>query len=132
MDIDQHLENLAELLDEAEQDVIEKGNVPVEIEHCINIKRFCDYKVSCSYTDIVYVICILKDYLKLMDERKKDGYIWDYYRDRFTKLADRLAEQIEYDYDKQKARCMKKMGKKERDDDVGEDAMALAVKRGKK
>ncbi|MDE6435053.1 MAG: hypothetical protein K2L07_12590 [Lachnospiraceae bacterium] len=132
MDIDQHLENLAELLDEVDQDIIEEGNVPVEIEHCINIKTLSDYKVSCSYTDIVYVICILKDYLRLMDERKKDGYIWDYYRDRFTRLADRLAEQIEYDYDRQLAKCLKKMGKKERDDDVGEDGVTLAAKRGKK
>lgn len=131
MDIDQHLEDLAELLDEVDQDIIEEGNVPVEIEHCINIKTLSDYKVSCSYTDIVYVICILKDYLRLMDEWKKDGYIWDYYRDRFTKLADRLSEQIEYDYDKQMKKYRQKR-MKDKSDDVGEDAMNLTVRRGKR
>ena len=43
-------------------------------------------------------------------------------------MADRLAEQIEYDYEKQLEKCKKKMEVKERKDDVGEDAMALAVK----
>lgn len=47
-------------------------------------------------------------------------------------MADRLAEQIEYDYEKQLEKCKKKMGVTEKNDDIGEDAMALAVKyRGK-
>ena len=46
-------------------------------------------------------------------------------------LADWLSEQIEYNYDKQMEKCLKKMGKKEQDDDVGEDMMTLDAKRGK-
>ena len=125
------LKELTNLLDVADKDIKkEDADKQVEIEHCINIKTLSDFKVSCSYRDIVFVICILKEYLKLIEER--EGFTWEYYREQFSKLANRLSEQIEYDYDVQMEKCLKKMGKKERNDDVGEDAMALAVKRGKK
>ena len=44
------------------------------------------------------------------------------------KMANRLAEQIEYDYEKQLEKCKKKMKAKEKNNDIGEDAMALTVK----
>ena len=130
MDSEENVKELTCLLDSADEDIKEDADKKVEVEHCINIKKSCDFKVSCSYRDIVFVICILKEYLKLIEER--EGFTWEYYREQFSKLANRLSEQIEYDYDVQMEKCLKKMGKKERNDDVGEDAMALAVKRGKK
>lgn len=99
MDKNIHLEALADLLKDAEQSIKDEADKEVEIEHCINIKKLCDYKVSCSYGDIVLIICILKDYLKLI--QKKEGIMWDYYRKEFAELADHLSSQIEYDYDKQ-------------------------------
>ena len=78
MDEDTHLEVLADLLKDAEQSIKDEADKVVEVEHCINIKKLCDYKVSCSYGDIVLIICILKDYLKLI--QKKEGIMWDYYR----------------------------------------------------
>lgn len=54
----------------------------------------------------------------------------DYYQKEFAELADHLSSQIEYDYDKQVEKCRKKMGTK--NNDVGEEAMTLAVKRRKK
>lgn len=74
MDKNAHLESLADLLKEAEQSIKDKADKEVKVEHCINIKKMCDYKVSCSYEDIVFIICILKDYLKLIEE--KEGVIW--------------------------------------------------------
>ena len=72
---------------------------------------------------------MLHDYINMLDEIKADDVFYQaYYRGVFTKMADRLAEQIEYDYEKQLEKCKKKMEAKERKDDVGEDAMALAVK----
>lgn len=73
MDKDKHLESLADLLKDAEQSIKDNANKEVEIEHCINIKKMCDYKVSCSYRDIVFIICILNDYLKLINE--KEGFM---------------------------------------------------------
>lgn len=128
MDQEKNLEELTSVLFVAEQETESDADKQVTIEHCINIKKLCDYKVSCSYQDIVFVICILKEYLKLIAE--KDGPMWDYYRERFAKLADKLAAQIEYDYDLQMEKCIKKMGR-QADTDVGEEALALAVKRSK-
>ena len=129
MDKEKHLEELAGILAEAEQETEGDADKQVEIEHCINIKKMCDYKVSCSYQDIVFIICILKEYLKLTAD--KDGVMWDYYRGCFTRLADRLAGQIEYDYELQMQKCIKKMEKKQSDSDIGEEAMALAIKRSR-
>lgn len=130
MDSAENLKELTCLLDGADEDIKNDADKQVEVEHCINIKKSCDYKVSCSYRDIVFMICILKEYLKLIEG--KEGFTWEYYREQFSKMANRLSAQIEYDYERQMDRCLKKMGKRERNDDVGEDAMALAVKRGKR
>lgn len=129
MDQEKNLQELAVILAEAEKATNSDADKQVEIEHCINIKKLCDYKVSCSYQDVVFIICILREYLKLISD--KDGVMWDYYRQRFAKLADRLAAQIEYDYDLQMEKCIKKMGKKQAENDVGEEALALTVKRSK-
>lgn len=69
-------------------------------------------------------------YIKLIDE--EEGHMWQYYREQLLKLADHFSEQIDYNYDEQMKKYLKKVGKKERNDDVGEDAMALAVKHGKR
>lgn len=130
MDEDTHLEALADLLKDAEQSIKDEADKEVDVEHCINIKKLCDYRVSCSYGDIVFIICILKDYLKLIEE--KEGVIWDYYREQFAKLADRLAVQIEYDYEKRLKKCRNKMGRNTADNDIGEETMALTVNRRKK
>lgn len=131
MDKSSHMDSLARILTEAESAIPkEEADKQVKVEHCINIKELCDYKVSCSYGDMVFIICILKDYLKLIAE--KEGHIWDYYRSRFSKLADKLSAQIGYDYEKQMEKCLKNLDVKERRDDVGEDAMALAVNKGRR
>lgn len=97
------------------------------IEGAINIRLMCDYVVSCSYYDVVLIISMLH-------EIKADDIMYHaYYRGVFMEMADRLAEQIEYDYEKQLEKCRKKM--KVKNGDIGEDAMALTVKysgKGKK
>lgn len=126
--MDEHLLFLFSFLDEVEKEIADDAEKQVWIEKCINIKTLSDFTVSCSYGDMVLIICVLKDYLKLI--ANKEGPTWDYYRDKFSKMAYRLSGQIGYNYEKAYERCQKKMNGKNSNDDIGEDAMALAVKYG--
>lgn len=121
-----------QLLHDVEKEMSKEERKQVMIENAINLKTMCDYVVSCSYLDIVLIICMLRDYIQLIDERRADDIQWSvYYRGKFLNMADRLSRQIEYDYDAAKERCLKKQQKKENAGDIGEDAMTLAVKYGK-
>ena len=122
-------------LNEVKQEINQEEQKQVMIEKAINLKLMCDYAVSCSYGDIVLIICMLRDYVKLLDKHKNADITYKaYYRKRFLHIADSLSEQIEYDYDAALEKCRKKQ-KKESNSDVGEEALALAIKyggRGKK
>lgn len=132
MDKKNQLLTFQQFLNEAGKEVKKEAEKQVMIEKAINLKLMCDYVVSCSYGDIVLIICMLHDYVKMLDEIRKDDINYEvYYRDRFLKIADKLSRQIEYDYDKAVEKCSKKLKKKQKSDDVGEDAMILAIKRGK-
>lgn len=121
---------LFQFLHEVEESISPEAEKQVMIEKAINIRLMCDYVVSCSYGDVVLIICMLHDYVKTLDEVKQDDIQYQaYYRGKFLKMADRLAEQIGYDYESALERCRKKQ-QRESDSDVGEEAMALAVKRG--
>lgn len=119
-------------LDEEEKRLTKEEEKQVMIEKAINLRLMCDYVVSCSYGDIVLLICMLHDYIKMMDKIKgEDDIKWKvYYRQKFQNMADRLAEQIEYDYEAAVEKCRKKWEKQEKNSDVGEDALVLALKRG--
>lgn len=119
-------------LDEEEKSLSKEEEKQVMIEKAVNLRLMCDYVVSCSYGDIVLIICMLHDYIKMLDEIKgEDNIEWTaYYRGKFQKMADRLADQIEYDYEAALEKCRKKWMKKEKDSDIGEDALVLAMKRG--
>lgn len=102
------------------------------IEKAINLKLMCDYVVSCSYGDIVLIICMLHDYVKMLDEIRSDIQWEAYYREKFIKMADRLSGQIEYDYEAALEKCKKKLGQEKKSSDIGEDGLALTVKYGRK
>ena len=85
---------------EVEESISPEAEKQVMIEKAINLRLLCDYVVSCSYGDIVLIICMLHDYVKMLDEIKAEDIQYQvYYREKFMKMADRLAEQIGYDYD---------------------------------
>lgn len=132
---DEHFNFLFFFLNGVKQEINREEQKQVMIEKAINLKLMCDYAVSCSYGDIVLIICMFRDYVKLLDERKGDDITYKaYYRKRFLHIADSLSEQIGYDYDAALEKCRKKQ-EKESNSDVGEEAMALAIKyggRGKK
>ncbi|MDD2979558.1 MAG: hypothetical protein PHN80_06245 [Hespellia sp.] len=120
-----------QLLEEVEQSMTKEQEKQVMIEKAISLRLMCDYVVSCSYGDVVLIICMLHDYVKMLDEARGDDIQYQaYYRVKFMKIADRLAEQIGYDYDQAVEKCKKKQAKKEADSDIGEEAFALMVKRG--
>lgn len=126
-----HFWFLFQFLREVEKDMSKDEMKQVMIEKAINLKLVCDYVVSCSYGDIVLIICMLHDYVKMLDEVKNDDIQWKaYYRGKFVTMADRLAGQIDYDYDAAVEKCRKKQEKEERNSDIGEDAMVLAVRSG--
>lgn len=125
----EHFWFLFQFLREVEKDMSKDEMKQVMIEKAINLKLVCDYVVSCSYGDIVLIICMLHDYVKKLDEVKNDDIQWKaYYRGKFVTMADRLAGQIDYDYDAAVEKCRKKQEKEDRYSDVGEDAVVLAAK----
>ena len=121
-------------LDEVEKSITPKElEKQVVIEKAMNLKLYCEYAVSCSYGDIVLIICMLHDYVKMLDKIKGEDIQWKaYYRKKFMDMADRLASQIEYDYDAAIEKCQKKWQKKEKENDIGEDALVLALKKQQK
>lgn len=122
--------NLLDLLHQVDKGISKEKDKQVMIEKAINLRLMCDYAVSCSYGDIVLIICMLHDYVKTLDELRGDDIQYQaYYRDKFIKIADKLAEQIEYDYDKAVEKCRKKQLKEERDSDIGEDGLSQLVKK---
>lgn len=78
-------------LDEVEKSIEPVQDKQVMIEKAINLKLMCDYVVSCSYGDVVLIICMLHDYVKMLDESRGDDIQYQaYYRVKFMKIADRL------------------------------------------
>lgn len=120
-----------QFLHETEKEMAKENEKQIMIEKAINLRLMCDYVVSCSYGDIILIINMLHDYIRMLDEIKADD-LWyqSYYRDKFVKIADRLSDQIGYDYEKAVEKCRKKRQKKESSSDIGEDGLALSVKRG--
>lgn len=129
MDKEKQLWQLPRILREIEYELSKEEKKQVMIKGAINLKLMCDYVVSCSYGDIVLIICMLHDYVKMLDETRNTIQWEAYYRDKFIKMADRLSEQIGYDYDAAMEKCEKNMQKKETSADVGEEAMALALQK---
>ena len=78
-------------------------------------------EIRLSYYSIVFVICMLRDDLTWQDKAPCS-------REKMRALADFLSGQIGYDYDAAQEKCRKKADK-ENKDDVGEEAMALMIKR---
>ena len=129
MDGQMSIINMFPILQEVEKDISEEAKKQVMIENAINIRLLCDYVVSCSYEDIVLIICMLHDYVKMLDEIRSDVAYRVYYREKFLNMANRLEKQIEYDYEKQIEKCLKKMKTKENDSDIGEEALTLTGRR---
>lgn len=84
-----------QMLQEIEEGMSKEKEKQVMIEKAINLRLMCDYVVSCSYGDVVLIICMLRDYVKMLDEIR-DDILWKiYYREKFIKMADRLSDRLD-------------------------------------
>lgn len=134
MDQNNQLYFFFQFLQETEKELSKEDEKQIMIENAINLRLMCDYVVSCSYSDIVLIICMLRDYVQMLDKIRDDIQWKVYYRAKFMDMAARLSAQIEYDYDAAVEKCRKKLGQKEKTEDIGADAdvMTLSMKYGRK
>lgn len=81
--------------------------------------------IRLSYGDLILIVSMLRDYVRGLDNIKQDDIQWQvYYRKKFLTIADEISEKLRYDYDETLEKCLKKRGK----NDIGEEALILALK----
>ncbi len=101
----------------------------VSIKGIVNMHThpISDYDVSLNYNDLVLLVAMCEDYVRGLDKILESNILWEtYYRGKFKGISDKIQKQIEYDYEKAREKCTKN----KKTDDVGEDALALVIKRG--
>ena len=89
--------------------------------------------------DIYKIVNVFMDYARLLelvcDEWGLDAYhraVNEVTADKLRSIAKKYQTAIGYDYDEAVAKCEAKKKRKPKDDDVGGDALELAMKRGKR
>lgn len=112
----------------------------VDIEGALNLKArpISEYKVRLAYGDLVLIVSMLRDYVKGFDAMAAEGILPinenhynAYYREKFMGMANKISEQIEYDYDEKLKQCLKKMSKED-NSDIGDEAMSLMIKKAQR
>lgn len=97
--------------------------------------------IQTCWGDIRVMCDALEDYANILERvitewGLKDGtaYMYELHAARCRKISRKYAEAIGYNYQKaiEKCRKMREKQEKQSDDDVGEEAMALLIKRGYK
>lgn len=130
-----NIEGQMKLWDELTKDVPDE-DVPIEGAVNLKSKPISEFKVRLAYGELTLIIAMIHDYIRELDTRLENGTLnmneveyQYYYRPKFLAMADRISQQINYDYDKQVEKCRKKMLKGNSNSDVGEEALALTFKR---
>lgn len=124
------------LWDELTKDAPDE-DVPIKGAVNLNSRPISEYEVKLAYGDLTMIIAMIRDYIKGLDQMCEDGDLRlnrieyeAYYRKKYLGIAERISEQIEYDYDKQLEKCLKKANKVD-NSDIGEEAIALTIKRSR-
>lgn len=86
------------------------------------------YRVNLTYGDLTLIIAMIEDYVRGLEATHSNDMAWQYHIDKFKHISEKIQLQIGYDYEKKKVKC----AKKKKDDDIGEDAMILALKKSMK
>lgn len=94
------------------------------------------HQFTTCYGDICKTVNALRDYARLLemacDQWELAGFhraTYEYHAEKLRQIAGKLQAGIGYDYDAAVERCRKKQLKKKKSDDIGEDAMILALRR---
>jgi len=94
-------------------------------------------EIRACYGDIIIIINAMADYADLLDEyrrmfpEKLDAFqtaTYEYQAGRCRKIQKSLEKQMEYDREKAIEKC-KKYHRKQEDNDIGEEALALLARR---
>jgi len=103
--------------------------------------RFQDIGGPCSiktcYGDICKIVNALRDYSRMLymvcDEWNLQGFhraTYEHHAEVLERISKKFQAGIGYDYDAAVEKCRRKAEKKRQDDDVGEDALVLALRKG--
>jgi hypothetical protein len=123
--------NLFDMMQEGSPDAV------MQLDKVVNLKTspISYHDVKITYGDLVLIIAMLRDYVKGFDVLKEIGQLpinefqYDYYyRNKFLDIADKISQDIGYDYDAKLKKCLKK-ALKEDNSDIGGEALSLAFKR---
>lgn len=116
---------------------------PIEMEAYLNQELILSYvdldgshELQTCYGDILKTINALMDYTHMLDlvceQWNLTGFhkaTYEYHAGKLREIAGKFQTAIGYDYAAAVEKCRKKQAKKHRSDDVGEDALTLAVRR---
>lgn len=97
------------------------------------------HELQTCYGDILKTINALMDYTRMLDlvceQWNLTGFhraTYEYQSGKLREIAEKFQTAIGYNYAAAVEKCRKKQAKKQRSDDVGEDALTLAVRRRQK
>lgn len=110
--------------------MMSQGEEEVKINGALNVHskpKVTPFEVTLTTGDLTLIVAMIEDYIKGLDVIKANDIQWDaYYRKKFKGMSEKIQQQINYDYEKALVKCQKKSVK---EDDIGEEAMALTIKR---
>ena len=119
---------------------------PIEMEAYLKQELTLSYvdldgshELQTCYGDILKTINALMDYTHMLDlvceQWNLTGFhraTYEYHAGKLREIAEKFQTAIGYDYAAAVEKCHKKQTRKQRSDDVGEDALTLAVRRRQK
>ncbi len=98
-----------------------------------------DHEINTCYGDICKIVNALRDYSRLLemvcDEWGLEGFhraTYEYHAEKLREIAGKYQAGIGYDYDAAMEKCKKKRGKKQRNEDVGGEAIEMMLLKSKR
>ncbi len=95
--------------------------------------------IKTCYGDICKIVNALRDYSRMLhmvcDEWNLQGFhraTYEVHAEALERISKKFQAGIRYDYDAAVEKCHRKMAKKSREDDVGEDAMVLMLRKAQR
>lgn len=116
---------------------------PIEMEAYLKQELTLSYvnldgphELQTCYGDILKTINALMDYTHMLDlvceQWNLTGFhraTYEYHAGKLREIAEKFQKAIGYDYAAAVEKCRKKQARKQRSDDIGEDALTLTIRR---